>query len=56
MGQITDRDRDWLRWMNAGQMCIGCSCVEIIGDGSPSMIKVQINGARGVVGVKDDSS
>ena len=33
-------------------MSVGRSGVEVVGDGSPSMLKVQVDRARGVVGVE----
>ena len=56
MSQIADWDGDWLGWMYAGQMGIGCSGVEVVGDGTPSMVEAKIDGPRSIVGVKDDSS
>ena len=43
MREIAHRYGDGLGWMDAGKVRIGRSRVEIIRDGSPSVVKVEVN-------------
>ena len=40
--------------MDAFEMCITGPCVEVVGDGTPAMIEVQVHRSRGVVGVENN--
>ena len=55
MGEIAHRRSDGLWWMNAVKVSIGCSRVEVIRYGSPTMVKVEVNRAWGVVGIEHDT-
>ena len=55
MREVADRDGQGRGRVNAFQMSIGGPRVEVVGDGSPAMVKIEINRARGVVGVEHDA-
>ena len=55
MGEIAHWRRHRLGWMDTVKVRIGRSGVEITGDGAPSVVKIEVDRARGVVGVKHDT-
>ncbi len=55
MREVAHGNRQRRAGVNALKVSISGTGVEIVGDGSPAVVKVEVNRSRGVVGVEHDA-
>ena len=55
MREVAHRDGERGAGMDALEVSVCGSGVEVVGDGAPAVVKVEVNRSRGVVGVEHDA-